>query len=640
MLRQSQSPAGCGANFHKDSLGHSLPYAPFPTHTALVGTGGPVAISVSANGSSGDGMDGTIVWWPASYPLVFSRQPLLEPPKLQNRPDTADRRVRAVGRIMLHSRRISLGFKLIGSFAALLVLVGALSDSALVAIRGLGTSLDTAVNVTAKKMDLARSMDANLNQMRVHAAMAEISLINSMLVESVTHKDSATGQTSEMVCQGCHTPDKMESNRHLFESLATTLGTQGATLRQLITSPDERNALDTLQKRVTAWAPLYEEYLTLAGQKDFPAAHDIMLGKIYPLVEDIAKSAQWLTAAEEKSLQISRAAADHQVSATFLQVFCFAALALVAGMGGLWIVRASTLTVRQNVHELKEMSSQVASAAEQISVSNQSLAQAASEQAASVEEASASTEEIGALARKNSDNSQTAVQLMLAGSKSIAEAEVKLQQLATSVHEMVAASGKISKIIKAIDEIAFQTNILALNAAVEAARAGESGAGFAVVADEVRNLAGRSAEAARETAQLISEATAQSAASSRKLDEVVDIFRGTTEGILSAKQLIGEVDNSAREQMRGLDHISRAVSQLEQLAMQTAASAEERAAATEELSAQSSVVRDVTVGLEQVIGTRRQDMGGNAGGKRSRDVADVPHAAPRPIPGFVPVKRQ
>jgi len=163
--------------------------------------------------------------------------------------------------------------------------------------------------------------------------------------------------------------------------------------------------------------------LDLAGEKDLPVAHDIMLGKIYPLVEDIAKSAEWLTATGEKALQTSRAAAAQQVSATFWEAFCFAALALVAGMGGLWIARASMLTLRRNARELKEVSSQVASAAEQISVSNQSLAQSTSEQAASVEEASASTEEIGAIARKDSENSRTAVQLMLAGAESISEAE-------------------------------------------------------------------------------------------------------------------------------------------------------------------------------------------------------------------------
>jgi methyl-accepting chemotaxis protein/methyl-accepting chemotaxis protein-1 (serine sensor receptor) len=346
--------------------------------------------------------------------------------------------------------------------------------------------------------------------------------------------------------------------------------------------------------------------LNLAGEKEFPAAHDIMLGEIYPLVDDLAKAAESLTGQQEKSLQASRAAAAQQVSTTFWRLSCFAVLALAAGMGGLWIVRAIAFTLRRNARELREMGSQVASAAEQISVSNQSLAQGASEQAASVEETSATTVEIGAMAQKNSENSHTAVQLMVAEAQWISEADQKLEQLVTSLHEMVAASGEISKIVKTIDQIAFQTNILALNAAVEAARAGASGAGFAVVADEVRNLAGRSADAARDTAKLISEATAQSAASSRQLDEIALMFRGTTERILRAKELVDEVNSSGKEQVRGLDHIARAVTQLEQVAMQTAANAEERAAASEELSAQSAVMRDVVVGMEQMFGVERR----------------------------------
>jgi methyl-accepting chemotaxis protein/methyl-accepting chemotaxis protein-1 (serine sensor receptor) len=506
---------------------------------------------------------------------------------------------------MLRLRQVSVCFKLIGSFAALLVLVGALGYCALAAIRGLGASLDTAVNVTARKMDLARSIHSNLYRMRLHAALAEISLIDNLLVQHVTQK-SAAGETSEVVCQDCHTPDKTLSNRQLFESVATNLGNEIATLSPLIASPDERNALNTLEKGAAQWKGLYEKYLNLAGEKEFPAAHDIMLGEIYPLVDDLAKAAESLTGQQEKSLQASRAAAAQQVSTTFWRLSCFAVLALAAGMGGLWIVRAIAFTLRRNARELREMGSQVASAAEQISVSNQSLAQGASEQAASVEETSATTVEIGAMAQKNSENSHTAVQLMVAEAQWISEADQKLEQLVTSLHEMVAASGEISKIVKTIDQIAFQTNILALNAAVEAARAGASGAGFAVVADEVRNLAGRSADAARDTAKLISEATAQSAASSRQLDEIALMFRGTTERILRAKELVDEVNSSGKEQVRGLDHIARAVTQLEQVAMQTAANAEERAAASEELSAQSAVMRDVVVGMEQMFGFERR----------------------------------
>src|SRR4051794_34686727 len=128
--------------------------------------------------------------------------------------------------------------------------------------------------------------------MRLHAPPAKNSLINNMMVYRVRHKKANTGTTTKMVWQHCHTPAKKLSNRQLFESTSTTLAAEGSTLSSLIVSQDERDALDTLQKGVSAWKPLYEKYLNLASQKDFPAAHDIMLGEIYPLVDELSTAAE------------------------------------------------------------------------------------------------------------------------------------------------------------------------------------------------------------------------------------------------------------------------------------------------------------------------------------------------------------
>ncbi len=162
-----------------------------------------------------------------------------------------------------------------------------------------------------------------------------------------------------------------------------------------------------------------------------------------------------------------------------------------------------------------------------------------------------------------------------------------------------ASSGKISKIIKVIDEIAFQTNILALNAAVEAARAGEAGMGFAVVAEEVRNLAQRSAQAARDTASLIEESILKSTEGSRKLEEVASSIVGITESAGKVKTLVDEVEASSREQAQGIDQISKAVAQMDQVTQKTAANAEESASASEELNAQSQALMAVVKQLQR-----------------------------------------
>jgi methyl-accepting chemotaxis protein/methyl-accepting chemotaxis protein-1 (serine sensor receptor) len=187
-------------------------------------------------------------------------------------------------------------------------------------------------------------------------------------------------------------------------------------------------------------------------------------------------------------------------------------------------------------------------------------------------------------------------------SQRVAEANRTLADMMTSMEEIGASSGKISRIIKVIDEIAFQTNILALNAAVEAARAGEAGMGFAVVAEEVRNLAQRSAQAAKDTTSLIEESILKSTEGSKKLGQVVSSIRGITEGAGKAKTLVDEVEASSREQAQGIEQISKAVAQMDQVTQKTAASAEESASASEELNAQSQALMAVVDQLKALVG--------------------------------------
>src|SRR5215469_6179222 len=189
----------------------------------------------------------------------------------------------------------------------------------------------------------------------------------------------------------------------------------------------------------------------------------------------------------------------------------------------------------QSLTELQQGVDEVAHAASQVSASSQSVAQGSSEQAATLEETSASGEEISSMARKNSENSQAASHEMVKTSQIVAESNQRLEKMVASMKEITDSSNKISKIIKVIDEIAFQTNILALNAAVEAARAGEAGMGFAVVAEEVRNLAQRSAQAAKDTADLIAESVSRSNDGKNKLNQVSNAMGSITDSANQVK---------------------------------------------------------------------------------------------------------
>jgi methyl-accepting chemotaxis protein/methyl-accepting chemotaxis protein-1 (serine sensor receptor) len=218
------------------------------------------------------------------------------------------------------------------------------------------------------------------------------------------------------------------------------------------------------------------------------------------------------------------------------------------------------------------------------------------------------------MARKNTENSRGAADLVTQSQQKFVQTNQLLDQSVVAMGEINTQSGKISKIIKVIDEIAFQTNILALNAAVEAARAGEAGMGFAVVADEVRNLAQRCAQAAKDTAALIEESIAKSNDGKTKVDQVATAIRTITEESAKVKTLVDEVNLGSQEQTRGIEQVGKAITQMEHVTQKTAANAEESAAAAEELTAQSATLKSIVESLTAMVG------GGEATSHHARPV--------------------
>ncbi len=277
---------------------------------------------------------------------------------------------------------------------------------------------------------------------------------------------------------------------------------------------------------------------------------------------------------------------------------------LVVVMGVLaavyFIIRSITRPINRVIAGLNEGADQVNAAAAQVSGASQQLAEGASEQASSLEETSAALEQMAAMSRTNSENAGKTNDMAGTAHQAADQGAAIVNQLEGAMQGISDASGKISKIIKVIEEIAFQTNLLALNAAVEAARAGEHGKGFAVVADEVRNLAQRAAGAAKEITDLIANSTQQSHEGVKIATDVAGAFEGIVGNIKSVSDLVKGIAQGSREQAQGVDQVNKAVSQMDKVTQQNAAGAEESASAAEQLSAQPQTVKGM-VDIDKVL---------------------------------------
>ena len=359
---------------------------------------------------------------------------------------------------------------------------------------------------------------------------------------------------------------------------------------------------------------------------DYARAADVLAGLMRRMVDtpDVPVSAAEFSAAasgaRDASFRLWRIGADEldillqkrmdDLASTRLWALTLTGLALMLSAGvAAWVIRSTTNVVREASSHLLSQSEEIALASKQIASGSQALASGSSQQAAFLEETSRSSREINSVAQQNSEKSHAAAQLVTRSRQKFEAANRSLNEMVLAIDEISGESGKISKIIKVIDEIAFQTNILALNAAVEAARAGEAGMGFAVVADEVRNLAQRCAQGARDTADLIEGSIAKSAASKVKVNQVAEAIRGITEESMKIKTLVEELNASSLEQSSGVEQVAGAIAKVEQVTRRNAASAEESASSTEELNAQSETMKETVEQIAAVIGGARRAAG-------------------------------
>ena len=276
--------------------------------------------------------------------------------------------------------------------------------------------------------------------------------------------------------------------------------------------------------------------------------------------------------------------------------------------------------VTEILTQISSAAEQVNSAANEISSGSQSLAQGASEHASSLEEVGSSLQEMNSMIKQNAANAKEARGLTEATRQSADKGVVSMQHLSSAVDRIKHSADATAKIVKTIDEIAFQTNLLALNAAVEAARAGDAGKGFAVVAEEVRNLAMRSAEGAKNTAELIEGSVKNAVEGVAMNQEVMANLEEINKQVNQVSEVMAESAAASDQQSQGVEQINSAIGQMNQVTQQTAANSEESAAAAEELSGQSEEMVSL-VGSYQI---------GQAGGGKRHKSGRMAYA-PKPV---------
>ena len=274
--------------------------------------------------------------------------------------------------------------------------------------------------------------------------------------------------------------------------------------------------------------------------------------------------------------------------------------------------------------EIHNSTAQVATGSKQIADGSQALAQGSTQQAASVEELSSSISEIAEKTHANADMASRAANLANTIKQNAEKGSHQMDEMMAAVQDINAASQNISKVIKTIDNIAFQTNILALNAAVEAARAGQHGKGFAVVAEEVRSLATKSADAARDTNDMIQNSIEKAELGSRIAGETAASLTEIVSGINESSQIVGDIARSSEEQSLGITQINKGIDQVAQVVQQNSATAEESAAAAEEMSSQSNMLEELISQFKLKDGNSNRRLGGGGHGHAPRKQIAMP----------------
>lgn len=507
------------------------------------------------------------------------------------------------------STRLALGF---GILSLLIALVGGIS---MVKINAVSGAFDTVVNDRYVKIAALNDIKGGLNQQAR-------SLRNTLIMSN---------------------PADVRSELALLASAGKDVDDRWATLKSTLHDEEAKALLAKALQARAEYESTYGKFTGLISGGQADEARHVLLDEIRPRQLAYFASVDDLIGRQKALMDSSASQAFDAVgSMKVILPICSAVAIVIAILMGAWIIRAITGPLGQAVaisrsvaagdlsiqfdaagtnetaqllRALKDMQTalskvvttvrqnaeSVATASAQIAQGNQDLSQRTEEQAASLEETAASMEELTGTVRQNAENAKQASSLATTASGIAQQGGEMAGRVVDTMQGISASSSKMAEIIAVIEGIAFQTNILALNAAVEAARAGEQGRGFAVVAGEVRTLAQRSATAAKEIKELITESVSRVDLGAKLVDEAGRTIHEVVHSVQRVTDIMNEIAAASEEQRTGIEQVNTAVAQMDQVTQQNAALVEEASAAAQSMVQQAQTLR-ATVAVFKVAG--------------------------------------